>query len=122
MQDARMEQGALTPFSVSFKWTGISTPGTAIIQVSSPQNPSINFFKGPYRVNQTGLSVSGSEFLIPNPSWVEGQKLFARARITYDDGRLAPAVECSFVLTETPVVAPEGLAAESKGSAKKKAA
>jgi hypothetical protein len=61
---------------------------------SRPQNPSINFFKGPYRIIAT---IPGADPTPPTSPQsislafpvVEGQKVFFRANVTRADGRLA---------------------------------
>ncbi len=65
-----------------------------IILASRPQNPSVNFFKGPYRF--AGL-VAGATALPPTspetisaPFNIEvGQRIFVQARVSRADGRLA---------------------------------
>ncbi len=65
-----------------------------IILASRPQNPSVNFFKGPYRF--AGL-VAGASVLAPTspetisaPFNIEvGQRIFVQARVSRADGRLA---------------------------------
>jgi len=67
--------------------------GAMIIQVGQPQNPSIEFFNGPWRQTTPLLSDSGtpltSPLTTPLPyAATEGQKIFIRARILRADGRL----------------------------------
>lgn len=65
-----------------------------MIYGSRPQNPTINFFKGPYRYASriTGNSVTPpttpQTLAIPFPA-IEGQKTFWRAVVTREDGRLS---------------------------------
>jgi hypothetical protein len=64
------------------------------IAVSRPQNPSINYFKGPYRFADVVLGDSGtpptSPATIALPFLVEaGQRLFIFVRVTRADGRLS---------------------------------
>jgi len=65
------------------------------LQVGQPQNPTINFYKGPFRatgqiVGSTGIP-PGSPFagasVIP---FSTGQRVFVRARASDADGRLSP--------------------------------
>ena len=64
------------------------------LYVSRPQNPGINFFKGPYRFagqilgNSTTPPTSPFAVSVPFPI-VTGQKLFARLNVSRADGRLA---------------------------------
>lgn len=65
-----------------------------LLYVSRPQNPGISFFKGPYRVTgkvdgdgttpPTGPAALNVPFAV-----VEGQRVFARIRVTRADGRLS---------------------------------
>lgn len=68
--------------------------GAMLIFGSRPQNPSINFFKGPYRVMGTipgsGTTPPTSPVTVNLPfPVVVGQKVFFRCRVTRADGRLA---------------------------------
>lgn len=76
-----------------------------IVQYSRGQNSTINFFKGPFRFTEAleGDSVSppASPFL-PSSSpftYAAGQKMFARFRVSYDDGRLTTPFILSTVVT-----------------------
>lgn len=96
-------QDEATPFAVEFNWEATSTsPGRVLVYVSAPQNASKNFFKGPFRYNSKALLSAGSVNPVPNPQWVKGQRLFVRARVSYDDGRLSPETNVSYVLANTP--------------------
>lgn len=63
-----------------------------LVYVSRPQNPSINFFKGPYRFV---AALSGdpvppvTPFTVTAPfAFVAGQRIFTRCVVGYLDGRL----------------------------------
>ncbi len=61
--------------------------------VSRPQNPSINYFKGPYRYS---VAIAGDPLVPPTSPqninvsfpFVAGQKIFIRTNVTRIDGRL----------------------------------
>lgn len=63
------------------------------VYTSRPQNPSVNFFKGPYRFAGQVLGdaitppTSPASITIAFPS-VAGQKVFTRVNVTRSDGRL----------------------------------
>lgn len=65
-----------------------------LIQISRPQNQSINFFNGPYRITD---SIDGSSTVPPTSpttvplsfAAVEGQRIFYRFRVSRADGRLS---------------------------------
>jgi len=68
--------------------------------MAPPQNPSVNFLKGPFRfVNDVrGNSVTpltSADFdttdADPPIPFIEGQRVFFRVRVLYDDGRLTQA-------------------------------
>lgn len=64
------------------------------IYASRPQNVTVNFFKGPYRItgvvegDSTTPPVSPAALAVPFPV-VEGHKVFVQARIMRADGRLS---------------------------------
>lgn len=67
--------------------------GFMFVYVSRPQNVSINFFRGPYRlvgtiVGDPSPPASPISLNLPFPV-AEGQKIFARAITTQADGRLS---------------------------------
>lgn len=80
-------------FTAADEWAN-ETNSALVVWVSRPQNPSINFFKGPYRL---GASILGDDALPPtSPSlitapfpFVAGQKLFVKIRAIRKDGRLS---------------------------------
>lgn len=65
-----------------------------IVYGSRPQNPTINFFKGPYRfaniILGDAVTPPTSPAIIVNPfPLASGQKVFAQVRVTRSDGRLS---------------------------------
>lgn len=61
---------------------------------SRPQNPSINYFKGPYRVSGTVLGNGTTPLTSPQPvtnpfALTIGNRVFVRAVVTRADGRLS---------------------------------
>lgn len=66
--------------------------GHIVLQQSRPQNPSINFFRGPYQnvgsVNGVDVTPATKPVIFPV---AEGQRVFFRVRATYADGRLTQA-------------------------------
>jgi hypothetical protein len=92
--------------SFSFNTSGITDPwaneagGFMFVYLSRPQNPGINFFRGPYRfsVNIVGDPAPPvSPLFIPVPfAFVEGQRLFGRAVASTADGRYSTS---SFMTT-----------------------
>lgn len=84
-------------FSLSFT-TGdawVDEDGSAmLVYVSRPQNPTINFFKGPYRLAATipgdGTTAPTSPVAVDVPFAITaGQRLFVKVRVTRADGRLS---------------------------------
>lgn len=80
-------------FTATDAWAN-ETGGAMLILASRPQNPSINYFKGPYRLagsilgDTTTPPTSPATIVLPFPV-VVGQKVFFQARTTLADGRLA---------------------------------
>ena len=83
-------------FNVADAWVGgvgTSDGAAMLVLASRPQNPSVNFFKGPYRF--AGL-IAGNEALPPtSPATIfapfnitVGQRIFVQTRVTQNDGRL----------------------------------
>ncbi len=66
------------------------------VYVSKPQNASINFFKGPYRVAgslQGDPTPPASPLVVTVPFAITaGQRLFTRSVVTYADGRFTSAI------------------------------
>lgn len=72
-----------------------------LVYVSRPQNPGINFFKGPYRF---AGSVQGDPIPPVSPfvanaqfPFVAGQRIFTRALVSYADGRLTADIRSTTV-------------------------
>ena len=84
-----------TALLMQFAFSGLTTAaGDIHITFGRPQNPSVNFFKGPYRYATkipftAGTPVTGAS--IPIADWpfplTPGQKVSIRATAVYDDGR-----------------------------------
>lgn len=67
--------------------------GHLLIQQGRPQNPTINFFRGPYRLAGTINGIAVSPVTLPTEfAFVAAQRLFFRVRASYADGRLTQAV------------------------------
>lgn len=88
-------------FTNTDDWAG--EDGAAMLfYVSRPTNPSINFFKGPYRYcnyvlgNGTTPPTTPTTFFTPFPFEV-GQKLHVRVNVTRVDGRLASSFRDSVI-------------------------
>lgn len=82
-------------FDVNDAWVG-EDDAHLIVQVGTPQNPTINFFKQPFRFAGTVDGDSGtpptSPATITSPiPFAAGQRIFIRARVSRADGRLSPA-------------------------------
>ena len=68
----------------------------AVFHQSLPQNPSINFFKGPFQLHgyfegDTAVPIVTPLILGTRVPVVQGQKLFMRVRVLFEDGRLPTA-------------------------------
>lgn len=99
-----LEQASATPFGITFQWnTPLTATDFVLIYVSQAQNPTINYFKGPFRFQSAPNGTEEPQTLSPNPTWVADQKIFARVRVAYADGRLSSASDYSLTLTNTPV-------------------
>lgn len=67
--------------------------GHLLVQQSRPQNPTINYFRGPYQLGSTVNGMAVSPVTIPSVfPFVEGQRMFFRCRASYADGRLTQAI------------------------------
>jgi len=80
-------------FTDTDDWVGEDDAGM-LIYASRPQNPTINYFKGPYRfagsIDGDSVTPPTSPTLISVPfAVVEGQKVFTRAQVIRADGRLS---------------------------------
>lgn len=68
--------------------------GAMLVLLSRPQNPGVNYFKGPYRFaglvegDSVTPPTSPASLTLPFPV-VEGQRLFGQARVCRVDGRLS---------------------------------
>lgn len=72
----------------------VAVGGAILILASRGQNPSINYFKGPYRFAGRILGAvvpptSPQLVTLPFQSLAEGQRVFFQARATNPDGRLS---------------------------------
>lgn len=90
-------------FSATDAWA-TESGGALLVFASRPQNPSINFFKGPYRyagkILGDGTTTPTSPVALDAPFSVEdGQKVFARFAALRADGR----VSSPFRLLNSPV-------------------
>lgn len=80
-------------------WT-TGTGNGMLVYISRPQNPSINFFKGPYRFagkitgSPTG-GVTGGVVVAPF-TITAGQKVFYKTSVSFSDGRLTSNALGSF--------------------------
>ena len=77
--------------------------GFMFIYVSNPQNATVNFFAGGWQYGETIAGDSGTPPTSPKvlacpDAVVEGQKLFAYARICRADGRMSEKFFCSKVV------------------------
>ena len=68
-----------------------------LVYLSRPQNPAINFFKGPYRFTEEINSVTASSgtatFSMPFEGTANINQIFGYVRITRGDGRLSSTYE-----------------------------
>lgn len=85
--------GVTVGFTNTDDWAN-ATGAAMLVFVARPQNPTINFFKGPY---QLAGSILGDDTVPPvSPDTItsqfafdSGQKIFTRIRVTQADGRLS---------------------------------
>jgi len=97
----QVPQAVSVTFDTAQDWVG-ETGSVAIIQTSRPQAITITSFKGPFRL--AGL-IEGDDTTPPtSPETVEmpfpvavGQRVFVRARVSREDGRLSHAQISSVV-------------------------
>lgn len=77
--------------------------GNILVYEGRPQNPSINFFKGPYNYQDKAEFASGDPTVtlaitaFPFPL-VEGQKVWFKLQNTLNDGRLSQMTEVSAIV------------------------
>ena len=87
-------------FTATDDWA-IEVGGAMYVFASRPQNPTINYFDGPYRACGTipgAVSPPTSPQVINLPFPIEaGQKVFFRCNVTLPDGRLASSFRGSGV-------------------------
>ena len=73
-------------------WAG-EVGGAMLLSLGRPQNPSINYFKGPYRyadkVAGAATPPTSPETITPPFPITEGQKVFGFVRVCRADGRLS---------------------------------
>jgi len=85
-------------FTVGLAWC-LEDTGCLAVQMGRPQNPTRNFFGGPYRFadkivgEDPGPLVTGEE-IDPPFTLVEGQKIWCQARIVRADGRVSTEFGC----------------------------
>jgi len=87
------DQELSVAFDDEMEWCD-ETGSHLLVYVSRPQNPTVNFFKGPYMIAGT---IDGDDTTAPSSpetialpfAAVEGQKLFVQFRIVRADGRLS---------------------------------
>jgi len=83
----------------------ITTGGALLVYASRPQNPSRQFFKGPYRFVE---SIEGDTAVPPTSPWVTnpvntpfpfalGQKMFFQFRAVQSDGRISSLQRSSII-------------------------
>ena len=86
-------QNASITFDNTLDWAN-EDDAALLVYISRPQNASVNFFKGPYRLagtvdgDGTTAPTSPATIAVPFPV-VEGQKIFCQCRIVRADGRLS---------------------------------
>ncbi len=94
-------QDVLCTFGALDNWVN-ETQAAMIVYTSRPQNPSINFFKGPYRLadrilgSQPAPPPSPATLVLAFP-FIEGQKIFFRVNVTRANGRLSTELRFSAV-------------------------
>lgn len=86
-------QQVAVAFTEADDWVGEDDAGM-MLYVSRPQNPTVNFFKGPYRFAGTILGDSVTPPTTPTAiavpfAVVAGQRLHCYVRVTRADGRLS---------------------------------
>ncbi len=103
-------QDFLLLFDNTDKWAD-QNQAAMIVYCSRPQNASVNYFKGPYRLAGRILGQQGTP--PPSPAtidtpfpFVAGQKLFIRFNVTRANGRLALAERTSALCVNGPPPVP----------------
>lgn len=80
-------------FTDTDDWVG-EDDAALLIYASRPQNPSINFFRGPYQfagsIDGDGITPPTSPGSVDSPFFItEGQRIFIRSRVIRADGRVS---------------------------------
>jgi len=96
--------GITVVFDDTFEWCD-EDDAYLSIELGQPQSPSRNFFGGPYRFH---AGVAGDSVAAPTTPdgptavtcWtlIQGQKVWCRARILREDGRVSHAFECTPII------------------------
>jgi hypothetical protein len=74
-------------------WYTLGTGGRIIIYASRPNDPSVNFCKGPFRRANMSSNGDPSPLTVTLPfNAVAGQRVWFQARAFCEDGRLSPAL------------------------------
>lgn len=86
-------------FTAGDSWNAAS--GGLLIYASRPQNSSINFFKGPFRLvgKITGVATSPQVFVLPFPAGSTASCMFIKTVASQTDGRLST----ESIVKSTPV-------------------
>jgi len=97
-------QTADVAFDDGMDWAG-EDDAYLVCQMGEPQNPTRNFFNGPWRncfflSGNTAVPLVSPSLALPNIPFtiVEGQKIWFRAAIIRADGRLSTKFECDPVI------------------------
>lgn len=80
-------------YSLTLEVNSVQATARMLVYLSQPQNRTVNFFKGPYRLAGDYGMASASVDIATPLNLLPGKKVFYRATATYTDGRLSPAVE-----------------------------
>ncbi len=86
-------------FTVGDSWN--ATGGALLIYASRPQNASINYFKGPFRLvgKISGTATSPQVFVLPFAAGSTTSSMFVKASALQPDGRLSNPL----IIKSTPV-------------------
>jgi len=84
--------GTFTLQTLPTGWTTGTSATAALLYTSRPQNVTINFFGGPYRLAAVLASPATAMGFTPAFN-IGGDQMFFRARITREDGRLSPSID-----------------------------
>lgn len=78
-------------FSVADAWWADANTTAMLVWTSQPQNPSVNFFKGPFRFAGKILAnaTSPATITLPGSPAAAGNKIFFQVRVSRTDGRLS---------------------------------